>query len=117
MAGNSEEGQGPQRAVAPMMMMMMMMMMNSLILSSFLYILFSFASNNIYFILFIFLLFILLSSDVVHPNASHSTVLTVTKSAVHFGKNTFVSDSKNLLPTFEIKSEINALLDLLKFVI
>jgi hypothetical protein len=27
MAGNSEEGQGPQRAVAPMMMMMMMMMM------------------------------------------------------------------------------------------
>jgi hypothetical protein len=24
MAGNSEEGQGPQRAVAPMMMMMMM---------------------------------------------------------------------------------------------
>jgi hypothetical protein len=28
-AGNSEEGQGPQRAVVPMMMMMMMMMMNS----------------------------------------------------------------------------------------
>jgi hypothetical protein len=27
MADNSEEGQGPQRAVAPMMMMMMMMMM------------------------------------------------------------------------------------------
>jgi hypothetical protein len=26
MAGNSEEGQGPQRAVVPMMMMMMMMM-------------------------------------------------------------------------------------------
>jgi hypothetical protein len=26
MAGNFEEGQGPQRAVAPMMMMMMMMM-------------------------------------------------------------------------------------------
>jgi hypothetical protein len=26
MAGNSEEGQGPQRAVAPMTMMMMMMM-------------------------------------------------------------------------------------------
>jgi hypothetical protein len=25
MAGNSEEGQGPQRAVAPMMMMMMIM--------------------------------------------------------------------------------------------
>jgi hypothetical protein len=24
MAGNSEEGQGPQRAVVPMMMMMMM---------------------------------------------------------------------------------------------
>jgi hypothetical protein len=27
MAGNSEEGQGPQRAVASMMMMMMMMIM------------------------------------------------------------------------------------------
>jgi hypothetical protein len=26
MAGNSKEGQGPQRAVVPMMMMMMMMM-------------------------------------------------------------------------------------------
>jgi hypothetical protein len=26
MAGNSEEGQGPQRAVAPMMLLLMMMM-------------------------------------------------------------------------------------------
>jgi hypothetical protein len=30
MANNSEEGQGPQRAVVPMMMMMMMMMMTDL---------------------------------------------------------------------------------------
>jgi hypothetical protein len=29
MAGNSEEGQGPQRAVMPMMTMMMMMNLNS----------------------------------------------------------------------------------------
>jgi hypothetical protein len=31
MAGNSDEGQGPQRAVAPMMMMMMMMMIGTCI--------------------------------------------------------------------------------------
>jgi hypothetical protein len=31
MAGNSEEGQGPQRAVAPMMMMMMMRLIDGLL--------------------------------------------------------------------------------------
>jgi hypothetical protein len=29
MAGNSEEGQGPQRAVAPMMMMMIIILLGS----------------------------------------------------------------------------------------
>jgi hypothetical protein len=35
MAGNSEEGQGPQRAVAPVMMMMMMLTLTYLIHASY----------------------------------------------------------------------------------